>query len=86
MVSHELPSVVSLRTQLTRTNRTCPEVQPWLYGYDAIQEVEDAVKRNPEVFSQEQGQEQGQEQKEQGDILTRLLRSVGCAFGRLGIW
>lgn len=26
---------------------TCPEVQPWLYGYDAFQEVEDAVKNDP---------------------------------------
>ena len=81
MVSHGLPSVVSPRIQLTRTNRTCPEVQPWLYGYDAIQEVEDAVKRNPEVFSEEQGQEQ----EAKGGILTRLLRSIGCVFGRLGI-
>jgi salicylate hydroxylase len=23
---------------------TCPEVQPWLYGYDAVKEVEDAMK------------------------------------------
>lgn len=23
---------------------TCPEVQPWLYGYDAVKEVEAAVK------------------------------------------
>lgn len=30
--------------------RTCPEVQPWLYGYDAIKEVDDAVARNPELF------------------------------------
>ncbi|KAJ1708097.1 FAD binding domain protein [Aspergillus flavus] len=30
---------------------TCPEVQPWLYGYDALQEVEKAVGRNPELFS-----------------------------------
>ncbi|KAE8381440.1 hypothetical protein BDV26DRAFT_301536 [Aspergillus bertholletiae] len=30
---------------------TCPEVQPWLYGYDALQEVEKAVMRNPELFS-----------------------------------
>lgn len=80
MVSHGLPSVVSPRAQLTR-NRTCPEVQPWLYGYDAIQEVEDAVKRNPEVFSEEQGQEQ----EAKGGILTRLFRSIGCVFGRLGI-
>ncbi|EYE97466.1 putative monooxygenase [Aspergillus ruber CBS 135680] len=29
---------------------TCPEVQPWLYGYDAIQEAEDAIARNGEVF------------------------------------
>ncbi|EUC40261.1 hypothetical protein COCMIDRAFT_109280 [Bipolaris oryzae ATCC 44560] len=26
---------------------TCPEVQPWLYGYDAYKEVEHAVKNNP---------------------------------------
>ncbi|CAI7613648.1 unnamed protein product [Penicillium bialowiezense] len=30
---------------------TCPEVQPWLYGYDAIKEVETAVLQNPEVFA-----------------------------------
>ncbi|KAI9374233.1 FAD binding domain protein [Aspergillus egyptiacus] len=29
---------------------TCPEVQPWLYGYDAVQEVQRAVKGNPEIF------------------------------------
>ncbi|KAI1008315.1 hypothetical protein LB504_002043 [Fusarium proliferatum] len=26
---------------------TCPQVQPWLYGYDAFEVVEDAVKREP---------------------------------------
>lgn len=26
---------------------TCPEVQPWLYGYDAYKEVDDAMKSNP---------------------------------------
>lgn len=26
---------------------TCPEVQPWLYGYDAVKEVEDAMKSRP---------------------------------------
>lgn len=26
---------------------TCPEVQPWLYGYDANEEVEKAVAENP---------------------------------------
>ncbi|KAE8150824.1 FAD binding domain protein [Aspergillus avenaceus] len=30
---------------------TCPEVQPWLYGYDALKEVEKAVRLHPEVFS-----------------------------------
>ncbi|KAJ5683988.1 uncharacterized protein N7477_000333 [Penicillium maclennaniae] len=30
---------------------TCPEVQPWLYGYDAIKEVEKAVTENPDLFS-----------------------------------
>lgn len=31
--------------------RTCPEVQPWLYGYDAIKEVESAVTQHPELFA-----------------------------------
>lgn len=36
---------------VTNTNaRTCPEVQPWLYGYDAMQEVENAVAANPRIF------------------------------------
>lgn len=35
----------------TNRNRTCPEVQPWLYGYDAVKEVETAVLQNPEVFA-----------------------------------
>ncbi|KAL6366015.1 hypothetical protein LRP88_00598 [Fusarium phalaenopsidis] len=26
---------------------TCPQVQPWLYGYDAFEVVEDAVKNSP---------------------------------------
>lgn len=26
---------------------TCPQVQPWLYGYDAYEEVEEAVKAEP---------------------------------------
>lgn len=26
---------------------TCPEVQPWLYGYDAYKEVEEAMKSDP---------------------------------------
>lgn len=26
---------------------TCPEIQPWLYGYDAHEEVEAAVKKQP---------------------------------------
>jgi salicylate hydroxylase len=34
-------------------NRTCPEVQPWLYGYDAIKEVEKAVAQNPDVFAKQ---------------------------------
>lgn len=38
----------SPRTNLM--NRTCPQVQPWLYGYDAIKEVEKAVAQHPEVF------------------------------------
>ncbi|PYH41677.1 putative monooxygenase [Aspergillus saccharolyticus JOP 1030-1] len=29
---------------------TCPEVQPWLYGYDAIKEVENVVAENPGLF------------------------------------
>lgn len=26
---------------------TCPQVQPWLYGYDAFKVVENAVLKNP---------------------------------------
>lgn len=26
---------------------TCPDVQPWLYGYDAFKEVEEAVQKDP---------------------------------------
>ncbi|KAI0401996.1 hypothetical protein F4802DRAFT_392795 [Xylaria palmicola] len=26
---------------------TCPDVQPWLYGYDAYQEVEEAISKDP---------------------------------------
>lgn len=26
---------------------TCPEVQPWLYGYDAYKEVDEALKEDP---------------------------------------
>ena len=26
---------------------TCPEVQPWLYGYDAVQQVHEALQREP---------------------------------------
>jgi len=35
---------------INESARTCPEVQPWLYGYDAIKEAEDAVGRNMEMF------------------------------------
>lgn len=38
----------SLRLQSLLTQfRTCPQVQPWLYGYNAIKEVEEAVKNDP---------------------------------------
>ncbi len=26
---------------------TCPQVQPWLYGYDAFEVVQNAVKSDP---------------------------------------
>ncbi|KAL4806412.1 hypothetical protein BDV18DRAFT_139421 [Aspergillus unguis] len=29
---------------------TCPEVQPWLFGYDAVDEVEKAVAENCSLF------------------------------------
>ena len=35
---------------VNESSRTCPEVQPWLYGYDAIKEADDAIKRNGQVF------------------------------------
>ncbi|RDK39115.1 FAD binding domain protein [Aspergillus phoenicis ATCC 13157] len=34
---------------------TCPEVQPWLYGYDAIKEVENVVEQNPGLFNGSSG-------------------------------
>ncbi|KAL4767836.1 hypothetical protein BDW60DRAFT_226324 [Aspergillus nidulans var. acristatus] len=37
---------------------TCPKVQPWLYGYDAVREVENAVKANPDIFG-DSGYEKG---------------------------
>lgn len=37
---------------------TCPKVQPWLYGYDAVREVENAVKSNPDIFG-DSGYEKG---------------------------
>jgi salicylate hydroxylase len=38
-------------TSRLHDTRTCPEVQPWLYGYDAIKEVENAVMQHPELFA-----------------------------------
>jgi salicylate hydroxylase len=32
---------------------TCPEVQPWLYGYDAFAVVEQAVEKEPFLVSEE---------------------------------
>ena len=32
---------------LTLLHRTCPVVQPWLYGYDAKKEVDAALKDSP---------------------------------------
>jgi salicylate hydroxylase len=32
---------------------TCPEVQPWLYGYDAFAVVEQAVEEEPFLVSEE---------------------------------
>lgn len=26
---------------------TCPEVQPWLYGYDVFEQVDDAIRAHP---------------------------------------
>lgn len=32
----------------------CPQVQPWLYGYDACVEVDKAVSENPFIIPQEE--------------------------------
>lgn len=32
------------RHSILNPNRTCPVVQPWIYGYDAIAEAEKALK------------------------------------------
>lgn len=29
------------------STRLCPEYQPWLFGYDAIKEADEAVRREP---------------------------------------
>jgi salicylate hydroxylase len=42
--------LISFEVRVLNSNRTCPEVQPWLYGYDAVKEVEEAVARNPGLF------------------------------------
>ena len=42
---------ISIEKLLTDMNRTCPEVQPWLYGYDAIKDAENAVSQNPDLFT-----------------------------------
>jgi salicylate hydroxylase len=34
---------------------TCPAVQPWLYGYDANEEVDKAVKADPFLPSANEG-------------------------------
>jgi salicylate hydroxylase len=39
-----------LTVRVLISTRTCPEVQPWLYGYDAVKEVEEAVATNPGLF------------------------------------
>jgi salicylate hydroxylase len=44
------PLSISIELRALISNRTCPEVQPWLYGYDAVKEVEEAVARNPGLF------------------------------------
>lgn len=41
-------ALVKVRTDIYRT---CPQVQPWLYGYNAIEEVEIAVAKNPGIFA-----------------------------------
>lgn len=37
--------------KLITNPRTCPEVQPWLYGYDATKEVEEAINKAAGLFS-----------------------------------
>lgn len=33
--------------ELTCYSRTCPQVQPWLYSYDAVEEADRAFSQNP---------------------------------------
>ncbi|KAL6399164.1 FAD binding domain-containing protein [Ilyonectria robusta] len=43
---------------------TCPEVQPWLYGYDAYKEVEEVVKKEPFTEKKTRGP---------GGLISRIL-------------
>ncbi|KAL6234937.1 hypothetical protein BDW75DRAFT_240634 [Aspergillus navahoensis] len=48
---------------------TCPKVQPWLYGYDAVKEVEDAVKANPDIFGESESEDGEKGEKSGGQKL-----------------
>jgi len=41
-------SLLGRQPKANKLNRTCPVVQPWLYGYDAVKEVEEAVNMDPD--------------------------------------
>ncbi|KAK6208997.1 hypothetical protein LQW54_006745 [Pestalotiopsis sp. IQ-011] len=62
---------------------TCPEVQPWLYGYDAFQEVADAVKSSP--FSEDKQVETELSTKWTPPVLGRVTSWIKTRMSRLSI-
>lgn len=62
---------------------TCPEVQPWLYGYDAFQEVADAVKSSP--FSEDKQVETELSAKWTPPVLGRVTSWIKTRMSRLSI-
>lgn len=54
--------------------RTCPQVQPWLYGYDAYKEVDKAIEREPfiNVNTNSERLEKGGAQEEGVSVFSKL--------------
>ena len=58
---------------------TCPEVQPWLYGYDAYEEVATAMRAEPFLVEQENAP------LKEGGWLSWLQDLVPVQLGKMGV-